>query len=180
MMAIAPCRRFEQPAGALALPRALVADERRLREAAQDQRHARDRVEVERRRASASRAMTPRWLARGNGRESPAALSAYSRERDHDGETPRRGRLSSGDVVAASQGASQGLPNGNARPHGHACHLLGFFLDSSQKNTGPNGATTRSSRVDYGSVSTFSTAFSRHVGEPPSRYAATVSTVRRT
>jgi AraC-like DNA-binding protein len=26
-------------------------------------------------------------------------------------------------------------------------------------------------RVGYGSASTFSTAFSRHVGQPPSRYA---------
>jgi AraC-like DNA-binding protein len=28
-------------------------------------------------------------------------------------------------------------------------------------------------RVGYGSASTFSTAFSRHVGQPPSRYART-------
>ena len=28
-------------------------------------------------------------------------------------------------------------------------------------------------RVGYGSASTFSTAFSRHVGQPPGRYAAT-------
>ena len=27
-------------------------------------------------------------------------------------------------------------------------------------------------RVGYGSASTFSTAFSRHVGQPPGRYAA--------
>jgi len=27
-------------------------------------------------------------------------------------------------------------------------------------------------RVGYGSASTFSTAFSRHVGQPPSRYSA--------
>lgn len=31
-------------------------------------------------------------------------------------------------------------------------------------------------RVGYGSASTFSTAFSRHVGQPPSRYAASVKT----
>ena len=31
-------------------------------------------------------------------------------------------------------------------------------------------------RVGYGSASTFSTAFSRHVGQPPSRYAASVRT----
>jgi AraC-like DNA-binding protein len=31
-------------------------------------------------------------------------------------------------------------------------------------------------RVGYGTASTFSTAFSRHVGMPPSRYAATVRT----
>jgi transcriptional regulator GlxA family with amidase domain len=30
-------------------------------------------------------------------------------------------------------------------------------------------------RVGYGSASTFSTAFSRHVGQPPSRYARTVA-----
>jgi AraC-like DNA-binding protein len=30
-------------------------------------------------------------------------------------------------------------------------------------------------RVGYGTASTFSTAFVRHVGMPPSRYAATVS-----
>ena len=29
-------------------------------------------------------------------------------------------------------------------------------------------------RVGYGSASTFSTAFSRHVGQPPSRYAASL------
>ena len=29
-------------------------------------------------------------------------------------------------------------------------------------------------RVGYGSASTFSTAFSRHVGQPPGRYAASV------
>jgi AraC-like DNA-binding protein len=34
-------------------------------------------------------------------------------------------------------------------------------------------------RVGYGSASTFSTAFSRHVGQAPSRYAATVRTARR-
>jgi AraC-like DNA-binding protein len=33
-------------------------------------------------------------------------------------------------------------------------------------------------RVGYGSASTFSTAFSRHVGEAPSRYAARASSVR--
>jgi AraC-like DNA-binding protein len=33
-------------------------------------------------------------------------------------------------------------------------------------------------RVGYGSASTFSTAFSRHVGQPPSRYAASVRTSR--
>jgi AraC-like DNA-binding protein len=31
-------------------------------------------------------------------------------------------------------------------------------------------------RVGYGSASTFSTAFSRHVGQPPSRYAASIRT----
>lgn len=30
-------------------------------------------------------------------------------------------------------------------------------------------------RVGYGSASTFSTAFSRHVGEPPSQYARTAA-----
>jgi AraC-like DNA-binding protein len=35
-------------------------------------------------------------------------------------------------------------------------------------------------RVGYGSASTFSTAFSRHVGQPPSRYAASVSTSAQT
>jgi len=35
-------------------------------------------------------------------------------------------------------------------------------------------------RVGYGSASTFSTAFSRHVGQPPSRYAATARTSLRT
>lgn len=35
-------------------------------------------------------------------------------------------------------------------------------------------------RVGYGSASTFSTAFSRHVGEPPSRYAARVRTAAPT
>ena len=29
-------------------------------------------------------------------------------------------------------------------------------------------------RIGYGAASTFSTAFSRHVGQPPSRYAASV------
>ena len=33
------------------------------------------------------------------------------------------------------------------------------------------GVTEVAERVGYGSVSTFSTAFSRHVGQPPSRYA---------
>jgi AraC-like DNA-binding protein len=33
-------------------------------------------------------------------------------------------------------------------------------------------------RVGYGSASTFSTAFSRHVGQPPSRYAADVTSER--
>jgi AraC-like DNA-binding protein len=31
-------------------------------------------------------------------------------------------------------------------------------------------------RVGYGSASTFSTAFSRHVGQPPSRYASSADT----
>jgi AraC-like DNA-binding protein len=35
-------------------------------------------------------------------------------------------------------------------------------------------------RVGYGSASTFSTAFSRYAGQPPSRYAASVRTPRRT
>ena len=35
-------------------------------------------------------------------------------------------------------------------------------------------------RVGYGSASTFSTAFSRHVGQPPSRYARELRTSRRT
>jgi AraC-like DNA-binding protein len=35
-------------------------------------------------------------------------------------------------------------------------------------------------RVGYGSASTFSTAFSRHVGQPPSRYAASVTAPART
>lgn len=35
-------------------------------------------------------------------------------------------------------------------------------------------------RVGYASASTFSTAFSRHVGQPPSRYAATVRGSRQT
>ena len=34
-------------------------------------------------------------------------------------------------------------------------------------------------RVGYGSASTFSTAFSRYVGQPPSRYAASVRTFPR-
>jgi AraC-like DNA-binding protein len=33
------------------------------------------------------------------------------------------------------------------------------------------GITEVAERVGYGSASTFSTAFSRHVGQPPSRYA---------
>jgi len=35
------------------------------------------------------------------------------------------------------------------------------------------GLTELAARVGYGSASTFSTAFSRHVGQPPSRYART-------
>ena len=34
-------------------------------------------------------------------------------------------------------------------------------------------------RVGYGSASTFSTAFSRHVGQPPGRYAAGAGTSRQ-
>jgi AraC-like DNA-binding protein len=33
------------------------------------------------------------------------------------------------------------------------------------------GIAEGAERVGYGSASTFSTAFSRHVGQPPSRYA---------
>ena len=33
-------------------------------------------------------------------------------------------------------------------------------------------------RVGYGAASTFSTAFSRHVGQAPSRYAASVRSLR--
>jgi len=33
------------------------------------------------------------------------------------------------------------------------------------------GVAEVAERVGYGSASTFSTAFSRHVGKPPSRYA---------
>jgi transcriptional regulator GlxA family with amidase domain len=33
------------------------------------------------------------------------------------------------------------------------------------------GVADVAERVGYGSASTFSTAFSRHVGKPPSRYA---------
>jgi AraC-like DNA-binding protein len=33
------------------------------------------------------------------------------------------------------------------------------------------GLSEVAERLDYGSASTFSTAFSRHVGQPPSRYA---------
>jgi transcriptional regulator GlxA family with amidase domain len=36
---------------------------------------------------------------------------------------------------------------------------------------GDIGLATVAERVGYGSASTFSTAFSRHVGQPPSRYA---------
>ena len=32
------------------------------------------------------------------------------------------------------------------------------------------GVSEVAARVGYGSASTFSTAFSRHVGQPPSRY----------
>jgi AraC-like DNA-binding protein len=35
-------------------------------------------------------------------------------------------------------------------------------------------------RIGYGSASTFSTAFNRHVGQPPSRYATSVRTSRQT
>ncbi len=38
------------------------------------------------------------------------------------------------------------------------------------------GVTEVAERVGYGSVSTFSTAFSRHVGQPPSRYARELRT----
>jgi AraC-like DNA-binding protein len=34
-------------------------------------------------------------------------------------------------------------------------------------------------RIGYGTASTFSTAFRRHVGQPPSRYAAGARTVSR-
>jgi AraC-like DNA-binding protein len=36
-----------------------------------------------------------------------------------------------------------------------------------------NALTEVAERVGYGSASTFSTAFSRHVGQPPSHYART-------
>jgi AraC-like DNA-binding protein len=36
------------------------------------------------------------------------------------------------------------------------------------------GVTEVAERVGYGSASTFSTAFSRHVGQPPRRYARQV------
>jgi AraC-like DNA-binding protein len=36
------------------------------------------------------------------------------------------------------------------------------------------GVAEVAERVGYGSASTFSTAFSRHVGQPPGRYAASV------
>jgi AraC-like DNA-binding protein len=47
------------------------------------------------------------------------------------------------------------------------------------------GLAELAERVGYGSASTFSTAFSRYVGQPPSRYAASVrapaqTKVRRT
>jgi AraC-like DNA-binding protein len=35
-----------------------------------------------------------------------------------------------------------------------------------------HGISAIAELVGYGSASTFSTAFSRHVGQPPSRYAA--------
>jgi AraC-like DNA-binding protein len=38
------------------------------------------------------------------------------------------------------------------------------------------GLTEVAERVGYGSASAFSTAFSRHVGQPPSRYATSVET----
>lgn len=41
------------------------------------------------------------------------------------------------------------------------------------------GITEVAERVGYGSASTFSTAFSRHVGQPPSRYARDPALVRR-
>ena len=42
------------------------------------------------------------------------------------------------------------------------------------------GVAQVAERVGYGSASTFSTAFSRHVGQPPSRYARELRTSRRT
>jgi AraC-like DNA-binding protein len=39
------------------------------------------------------------------------------------------------------------------------------------------GITEVAERVGYGSASTFSTAFSRHVGQPPRRYAREVRNV---
>ena len=41
------------------------------------------------------------------------------------------------------------------------------------------GVAEVAERVGYGSASTFSTAFSRHVGQPPSRYARGGRTSRR-
>jgi AraC-like DNA-binding protein len=41
------------------------------------------------------------------------------------------------------------------------------------------GVAEVAERVGYGGASTFSTAFSRHVGQPPSRYAASMRTSAR-
>jgi len=57
-------------------------------------------------------------------------------------------------------------------------YLLGWRMAIAKDllRRGEAGLAEVARRVGYGSASTFSTAFSRHVGAPPGRYARTAAT----